>query len=48
MLQVGREKISIDGFREIILSRDCTRADFSAPAQGLFLISVEYPADFFK
>jgi tRNA pseudouridine38-40 synthase len=48
MLQVGRNKISIEEFREIILARDCTRADFSAPALGLFLVTVEYPENFFR
>ncbi|HYJ36973.1 MAG TPA: tRNA pseudouridine(38-40) synthase TruA [Chitinophagaceae bacterium] len=48
MLQVGRKKISIDKFHEIINARDCSLADFSAPAQGLFLITVEFPEDFFS
>jgi tRNA pseudouridine38-40 synthase len=48
MLQVGRKKISIDKFREIISARDCSLADFSAPGHGLFLINVEFPEDFFS
>ena len=47
MLQVGRKKISLEELRGIIDARDCTRADFSAPALGLFLVNVEYPANFF-
>jgi tRNA pseudouridine38-40 synthase len=47
MLQVGRGKVTIDEFRVIIESADCTQADFSAPAHGLFLVSVEYPKNFF-
>jgi tRNA pseudouridine38-40 synthase len=47
MLQVGRKKISLEQFREIINARDCSKADFSAPAQGLFLVSVGYPENFF-
>ena len=43
MLQVGRGKLSIEDFRKIIIAKDCTRADFSVPAQGLFLYRVEYP-----
>ena len=42
MLQVGRGKLSIDEFRDIILSKDCARADFSAPSHGLFLFAVEF------
>lgn len=42
MLKVGTQKISIHDFRQIILSKDCTKADFSAPPQGLFLEQVIY------
>lgn len=40
MLQVGRGKISIDEFAAIIEAKDCTKADFSTPAHGLFLVEV--------
>jgi tRNA pseudouridine38-40 synthase len=40
MLQVGRGKISIDEFAAIIEAKDCTKADFSTPAHGLFLAEV--------
>jgi len=40
MLLVGREKISLDQFEEIIAAKDCTRASFVAPAHGLFLVEV--------
>lgn len=43
MLKVGRRKLSIDEFRAIIDAKDCTRASFAVPAQGLFLVSVNYP-----
>jgi len=43
MLQVGRGKININEFAAIIESRDCTQADFSVPAHGLFLLVVNYP-----
>jgi tRNA pseudouridine38-40 synthase len=42
MLQVGRGKISQQEFIDIIDGKDCTRADFSAPAHGLFLEKVEF------
>lgn len=48
MLQVGRNKISLDDFESIITSRDCTRADFSVPAHGLFLTNVNYPDGMLK
>jgi tRNA pseudouridine38-40 synthase len=42
MLQVGRGKISEENFRQIIESKDCTKADFTTPAHGLFLVRVHY------
>jgi tRNA pseudouridine38-40 synthase len=43
MLQVGRDKLSLDEFEKVIQGRDCTKADFSAPGEGLFLVRVNYP-----
>jgi len=43
MLKIGREKMTIAGFRQIIEARDCTQASFAVPAHGLFLISVKFP-----
>jgi tRNA pseudouridine38-40 synthase len=48
MLQIGRGKLSLDDFRKIIAARDCTLASFAVPAHGLFLISVEFPANYFN
>ena len=42
MLKVGRGKISLDEFRQVIEAKDCTKASFAVPAHGLFLISVAY------
>jgi tRNA pseudouridine38-40 synthase len=42
MLKVGTGKISLDQFRSIIESKDCTKADFSVPPHGLFLLKVMY------
>jgi len=47
MLQVGRGKITLQKFREIIEAKDCTRADFAVPGHGLFLQKVEYPEHYF-
>ncbi|MCU0375633.1 MAG: tRNA pseudouridine(38-40) synthase TruA [Chitinophagaceae bacterium] len=46
MLQVGRGRITLQQFEEIILAKDCTRADFSAPAHGLCLEQVIYPENY--
>jgi len=43
MLKVSRGSISLEQLREIIESKNCGNADFSAPAKGLFLQQVNYP-----
>ncbi|RFM25737.1 tRNA pseudouridine(38-40) synthase TruA [Deminuibacter soli] len=43
MLRVGRGYINIAGLRAAVEAKDCSRADFSAPAHGLFLKAVHYP-----
>jgi len=43
MLKVGTKKISVDDFKKIIESNNCSNADFSVPPQGLFLTNVFYP-----
>ena len=48
MLKVGRNKITPDNFRAIIESQDCTLADFSAPPEGLFLVQVAFPNNYFN
>jgi tRNA pseudouridine38-40 synthase len=45
MLKVGRGQMSLEAFAEVIEGKDCTKADFSAPPQGLFLVSVNYPVE---
>lgn len=48
LLEVGRGKISVADFRRIIEAKDRCKAGTSAPAQGLFLVHVEYPEEIFK
>ena len=43
MLQAATGKISLQQLNEIIESKDCARADFSVPPQGLFLVAIMYP-----
>ncbi len=45
MLRVGRQQINADEFRQIIEAKNCTRADFSTPPQGLFLEAVIFKQD---
>lgn len=42
-LQVARGRTTLDGFKQIIESRDCTRADFSVAGHGLYLEKINYP-----
>jgi tRNA pseudouridine38-40 synthase len=48
MLQVGRGKISLSQFGEILQSKDNRQADFSAPGHGLFLFRVNFPVSMFE
>ena len=42
MLRVGRGKINLSEFRQIIEARDCTKASFAVPPHGLFLLAVKF------
>ena len=43
LLEVGRKKISVADFEEIIKARDRAKAAGAAPPQGLYLSGVSYP-----
>jgi tRNA pseudouridine38-40 synthase len=43
MVKTARNKITIEQFKQIIEAKDCTKADFSTPPQGLFLSKVVFP-----
>ncbi|WP_297090525.1 tRNA pseudouridine(38-40) synthase TruA [uncultured Draconibacterium sp.] len=46
LLEVGQGKISVQQFREIIEKKNRGEAGASAPAQGLFLVDIEYPDEY--
>lgn len=48
IVEVGIGKIDLDEFRQIIEKKDRGAAGLSVPAQGLFLVDVEYPESVFK
>ena len=48
MIELGRRRISIEEFERIVASRDRAAAGTSAPARGLFLCDIEYPAEIFN
>ena len=43
LIMVGEEKITVQDFEEIILSKDRKKAGKSVEACGLFLVDVSYP-----
>jgi tRNA pseudouridine38-40 synthase len=47
MVDVAKEKITLEEFRTIIEKKDRRMAGAAAPAQGLYLAKVDYPGDIF-
>ncbi len=47
LLQVGRGKLSLDGFRAVIENKARGEAGDSAMGEALFLVDVKYPDDIF-
>jgi len=43
LLEVGRGKMTIDGFRKVIESKSRSNAGTSVPGHALFLCGIEYP-----
>ena len=43
LVDLGKGKISIEDFKNIIMSKDRSRAGVSVPAKGLFLNNIKYP-----
>ncbi|MDL2247196.1 tRNA pseudouridine(38-40) synthase TruA [Bacteroides sp. OttesenSCG-928-J23] len=48
LLEVGKGKLSPEGFRTVIEQKDRNKAGTSVPGQGLFLVNVEYPEKIFQ
>jgi len=47
MVEIGTGKLAIQEFESIIHAKDRSRAGKSAPAKGLFLTEIEYPAEIY-
>ncbi len=43
MLEIGRNRIEVNNFQEIINAKSRTRAGQSVPPGGLYLSEVKYP-----
>lgn len=48
LVDVGRGRYDVEEFRAIVESRDLSRASGGAPAEGLYLWDVAYPAGVFR
>jgi len=47
LLEVGREKLSLDGFQQVVESKNRGKAGTSVPGNALFLTDIEYPTSVF-
>jgi tRNA pseudouridine38-40 synthase len=47
MVEIGFGKMDLKEFEEIILAKNRCKAGKSAPANGLFLVDIEYPEEIF-
>ncbi len=47
MLEIGKGKLTIEGFKEVIESKNRSNAGFSVPGYALFLENVSYPEELF-
>lgn len=43
LIEVGRGKLTVEGFRKVIEAKDRGKAGTSVPGHALFLVDVEYP-----
>lgn len=48
LFEVGRGKLTEEGFRQVIEQKDRGKAGSSAPGQGLFLTDIDYPEEIFR
>ena len=48
LLEVGRGKLTIEGFRKVIEAKDRCKAGTSVPGHALFLVDVTYPEELFN
>jgi tRNA pseudouridine38-40 synthase len=46
LIDVGKGKMDLAGFKKVIESKDRSNAGFSVPACGLYLVEIKYPDNF--
>jgi tRNA pseudouridine38-40 synthase len=47
LFEVGRGKMTLEGFRAVVEGKDRCKAGVSVPAQGLYLVDIQYPESIF-
>lgn len=47
LFEVGRHRMSVDEFRAVIEAKNRCKAGVSVPAQGLYLVDIQYPENLF-
>lgn len=47
LVDVGRGKLTVEEFEQIVASQDRSRSSGAAPSEGLFLAKVAYPSELF-
>ena len=47
LVEVGRGKLSVEGFRKVIEEKNRCSAGTSVPGHALFLVDIGYPDDLF-
>jgi tRNA pseudouridine38-40 synthase len=47
LIEVGRGKMTVEGFRRVIEQQDRCKAGTSVPGNALFLVDVGYPEDIY-
>ena len=47
LIEVGKQRLSLTDFEDIIIGKNRSKAGASVPACGLFLTRIEYPEDIF-
>ena len=47
LLEVGTDKISMEGFKDVLTSKDRKKAGMNVPPEGLYLMEVRYPNSIF-
>jgi tRNA pseudouridine38-40 synthase len=47
LLEVGRGRMTQEEFRAVITAGDRSKAGVSVPAQGLYLVDIQYPENLF-